>query len=311
MRHSDDSYVRNNEGRGKRKGRLAVVDPEDATRSKPNRVLEKALSEYDCAHVKDATAMARLADRMWEISTKMMVAIRDPHPDDAAIAEIRNWFESTFGCCITTNLYMSGTTDCVGFIEHHDNHDVFAMQLHGVKRWFVGPPIVGSPSHRYYYTDSHTTPRDELTCYETHAGEMLYIPVGWRHYALPGTSDTDSGGGGGSAAEAAAPRAQGTNSVHLTMGVQVPRWVDALESAPHLMGAWEAWLREPLPAAVASHNSDIGSDGGKDLAVCWDASNLAAKLRELADCVEKSTAVGGMVLETGCGGTMQVAKHGK
>lgn len=189
---------------------------------------------------------------------------------------------------------MSGTTDCVGFVEHHDNHDVFAMQLHGVKRWFVGPPIVGSPSHRYHYVDTHCTPQDELTMYETRAGDMLYIPLGWRHYALPGmsTSDDDVTGAGAGAGAGTGAGSEGNNSVHLTMGVQMPRWLDALESVPHMMGAWEAWLRDPLPATIVSR-AGVGAgttDTLQPITVAWDASKLATKLRELADCVEKSAA---------------------
>ena len=72
--------------------------------------LERALAEYDRTPVKDKAALSKLSDRMWELSTRMMVAIRDPHPDDVAIAEIRDWFEATFGCCVTTNLYVPNMT---------------------------------------------------------------------------------------------------------------------------------------------------------------------------------------------------------
>ena len=52
--------------------------------------------------------------------------------DNGAVAALRSLFTDLFRCCVTTNLYLSGDAGSVGFVEHHDNHDVFAIQLHGV-----------------------------------------------------------------------------------------------------------------------------------------------------------------------------------
>ena len=70
-------------------------------------------------------------------------------------------------------------------------------------------------------------------------GQCLYIPIGWRHKAEPqggsggcaGGDGRPSGGGGGGGGGDGGP------SVHLTMGVQLPRWVDGLEALTHTMGA--------------------------------------------------------------------------
>ena len=115
-----------------------------------------------------------------------------------------------------------------GFVEHHDPHDVFAIQLHGAKRWSVAPPIVTNPSHRYRWRDIHRTAPQELQQFVTRQGEALYIPLGWRHFATPADGD-------GLVAEdtmGVAPEAAVVpRSVHVTMGVQLPRWGDLIEGA--------------------------------------------------------------------------------
>ena len=123
-----------------------------------------------------------------------------------------------------------------GFVEHHDAHDVWAVQLHGAKRWFVGPPIVSYPAHRYRWRDQHITAAQHMQEYITRAGQALYIPLGWRHYATPlSCAEVSSGAGHDKAI-----------SVHVTLGVQMPRWVDLLEGLLHQIGSNSPWLRQPL-----------------------------------------------------------------
>eukprot|EP01048_Picozoa_sp_COSAG05_P009553 COSAG05_NODE_793_length_7295_cov_2.666481_9_plen_117_part_00 len=50
----------------------------------------------------------------------------------------------------------------------------------------VGPPTLAWPSHRYRppsHTHGQRSPAAAMRQYTTHAGEALYIPLGWRHYA--------------------------------------------------------------------------------------------------------------------------------
>jgi hypothetical protein len=252
---------------------------------------------------------------MLQISQKYLVAVRDPHPEDLGIKQARDWFSHVFGCCVSTNLYMSGAAESVGFVEHHDGHDVFALQLHGVKRWYVGPPTVSAPSHRYARVDDHSSPQHDMKLYETRSGQLLYIPLGWRHYAVAGAAEAAGAGALNRAGvrsppsdvsgpvEARAPElasapaptpapAHEACSVHLTMGLQLPRWVDAVESAAHIMGAWRKELREPLPAMLVAHESVVS--------VGWDVGELPAMLRKLADMVEEEGSESN-ALRTACG----------
>jgi lysine-specific demethylase/histidyl-hydroxylase NO66 len=96
-----------------------------------------------------------------------------------------------------------------GFAVHHDTHDVFVLQIAGEKHWRVYDPLWELPLKQQRYSQSlgdHGPPVLELTL---RAGDTLYLPRGWLHDAL--TSETDS--------------------LHLTVGVNVHTWVDALRSA--------------------------------------------------------------------------------
>jgi hypothetical protein len=96
-----------------------------------------------------------------------------------------------------------------GFAVHHDTHDVFVLQVAGEKHWRVYDPLWELPLKQQRYTKSlgeHGPPVLELTL---RAGDTLYLPRGWLHDAL--TSETDS--------------------LHLTVGVNVHTWIDAIRSA--------------------------------------------------------------------------------
>jgi hypothetical protein len=96
-----------------------------------------------------------------------------------------------------------------GFAVHHDTHDVFVLQVAGEKQWRVYDPLFELPLKHQRYSKSlgeHGPPVLELTL---RAGDTLYLPRGWLHDAL--TSETDS--------------------LHVTIGVNLHTWADALRAA--------------------------------------------------------------------------------
>jgi hypothetical protein len=96
-----------------------------------------------------------------------------------------------------------------GFAVHHDTHDVFVLQVAGEKHWRVYDPLWDLPLKHQRYSKSlgeHGPPVLELTL---RAGDTLYLPRGWLHDAL--TSETDS--------------------LHLTVGVNIHTWAEALRAA--------------------------------------------------------------------------------
>jgi bifunctional lysine-specific demethylase and histidyl-hydroxylase NO66 len=102
-----------------------------------------------------------------------------------------------------------------GLGVHHDEHDVFVLQVYGRKRWDVHDP--------------DGRPGDRLIEAELAPGDCLYIPQRFPH---------------------AAWTAQ-TASVHLTVGVVPTTWAGVLR--PAVTAAVEAALSgQPLPAGFAA-----------------------------------------------------------
>ena len=96
-----------------------------------------------------------------------------------------------------------------GFGVHHDTHDVLVLQVAGEKRWRLYDPLLELPLKHQRYSRSlgeHGAPTDEL---ELRAGDTLYLPRGWLHEA----------------------EASSTDSLHLTIGITVYTWLDAVKDA--------------------------------------------------------------------------------
>jgi hypothetical protein len=92
---------------------------------------------------------------------------------------------------------------------HHDTHDVFVLQVSGEKRWLVYEPALELPLKHQRWSKSMGEPGPVVMDLTLRAGDTLYLPRGWLHEAL--TSETDS--------------------LHVTVGVVVYAWIDALRAA--------------------------------------------------------------------------------
>jgi hypothetical protein len=96
-----------------------------------------------------------------------------------------------------------------GLPVHHDTHDVFVLQVSGEKRWLVYKPALELPLRNQKYSAEMGGPGEPVHDLVLRPGDMLYLPRGWLHEAL--TSDSDS--------------------LHLTVGVNVVTWLDAFKAA--------------------------------------------------------------------------------
>jgi hypothetical protein len=96
-----------------------------------------------------------------------------------------------------------------GLPVHHDTHDVFVLQVSGEKRWLVYEPVLELPLRSHRYTAELGEPGPTVLDVTLTPGDTLYLPRGWLHEAL--TSETDS--------------------LHLTVGVNVITWFDAVKAA--------------------------------------------------------------------------------
>lgn len=143
-----------------------------------------------------------------------------------AVAELCRGLEATFGCPVHGNLYLT-PSNSQGFAPHFDAHEVFVLQLEGVKHWrLLGAgcdlPLASDAA------DRQRRPFDEPREVRLEAGDLLYIPRGHVHEAF--------------ASEHA--------SLHLTIGVNVYRWVDLFHRALTLAARRDVRLRKSLPGGA-------------------------------------------------------------
>jgi hypothetical protein len=118
-----------------------------------------------------------------------------------------------------------------GFGTHCDTHDVFVLQIEGVKHWSVFDAEVRLPLRE--------TPRsvggshEPLLDRDLRPGDLLYIPRGFPHHAV---SDK-------------------ATSLHLTIGAHPPTWATLLRTAVEDSIDHDDRLRTALPFGFAVNDS--------------------------------------------------------
>jgi lysine-specific demethylase/histidyl-hydroxylase NO66 len=109
---------------------------------------------------------------------------------------------------VQANAYFT-PRDSQGLAVHHDTHDVFVLQIAGEKRWLIYEPAFPLPLKHQNYRKELGAPAAPVHDAVLRPGDTLYMPRGWLHEAA--TSNTDS--------------------LHLTIGVNVYSWHDAVKAA--------------------------------------------------------------------------------
>jgi ribosomal protein L16 Arg81 hydroxylase len=147
----------------------------------------------------------RVANAFAEGATIVLQAL---HHTWLPLARFCRELEAELGAGVQANSYYTPRRS-QGFAVHHDTHDVFVLQVAGEKHWRVYDPLLELPLKNQRWSKElgeAGPPVLELTLRD---GDTLYLPRGWLHDAL--TSETDS--------------------LHVTVGVNVPTWVDAFRAA--------------------------------------------------------------------------------
>jgi len=128
---------------------------------------------------------------------------------------------------VNVNLYLT-PAHAQGFSPHYDDHDVFIIQIDGVKHW----RLYGSGKDLPLKSDEQMVPRERLGAAQEevilHPGDLLYMPRGHVHEAF--TTEQPS--------------------LHLTIGVEVFRWADLLASAVACLSQKERGLRQAVPVGL-------------------------------------------------------------
>jgi ribosomal protein L16 Arg81 hydroxylase len=164
----------------------------------------------------------RVADEFGRGATIVLQALQLQHPPLGAFCRD---LEAVLGHPVQANAYYTPAS-AQGFAVHHDTHDVFCLQVEGEKRWLVYPPVLELPLKDQKYVPELGEPGDPVLDVTMRAGDMLYLPRGWLHQAM--TSDAAS--------------------LHLTIGVNVFTWRDAVREALEDAAREEVELRRGVPA---------------------------------------------------------------
>jgi hypothetical protein len=146
-----------------------------------------------------------VADQFERGATIVLQALQYQHQ---ALGEFCRELERELGHPTQANAYYTPSS-AQGFKVHHDTHDVMCLQVEGEKRWLVHAPVLELPLKHQKYTREMGEPGEPLMDVTMRAGDTLYLPRGWLHQAM--TSDTPS--------------------LHLTVGVNVATWRDAVREA--------------------------------------------------------------------------------
>ncbi len=138
-----------------------------------------------------------------EFAAGATIVLQGLHRTWAPIAEYAQALAGQLGHPIQVNAYITPPGGR-GFADHYDVHDVFVLQIHGAKRWFVRDPVWPDPLRDQPWTDRRDAvdaavarpPRQEATL---KPGDCWYLPRGYVHSAA-GQDDV---------------------SIHVTVGVHV------------------------------------------------------------------------------------------
>jgi hypothetical protein len=144
-----------------------------------------------------------------EFEAGATIVLQALHHNWAPIATFCRGLEAALGEPVQANAYFTPRS-AQGLAVHHDTHDVFVLQVSGEKHWRVYEPVIELPLQDQRYSKAlHGDPGEPVEDCVLAAGDTMYLPRGWLHDAL--TTDSES--------------------LHLTIGVKVYTWLDAVKAA--------------------------------------------------------------------------------
>ena len=154
------------------------------------------------------TGVADVARVLQEWEDGATIVLQGLHHLWLPLARYCRLLEAYLGHPAQANAY-STPRGSQGLPVHHDTHEVLSLQVAGEKRWLVYDPVVVLPLKNQRYRSALGAPGEPVLDVTLRAGDTMYLPRGWLHQAL--TSDSDS--------------------LHITVGVNVRRWIDEARSA--------------------------------------------------------------------------------
>lgn len=155
----------------------------------------------------------------------------------APLAEFCNRLQYFLNHRVVANCYFS-PAQSKALHPHYDTHDVFVLQLSGVKHWEVynvaeRVPLLNSFQPIIPENELRNRLGQPLQSVQMQAGDLMYIPRGFVHHAH--TTETFS--------------------CHLTIGVYPVQWIDLISQALNALSLQDERFRRALPIGFF-HSSD-------------------------------------------------------
>jgi len=184
-----------------------------------------------------------VADRLAQGDTLVIDSVEELHlPLRCFVQRL----EQMLRCLVQVNVYVSaGATR--GFGVHWDDHEVFALQIAGRKRWRVLGPTLRQPLLGIAPPPQPVADMAEAFDQVLQAGDILYLPRGWWHSVC----------------------AEGEPTIHLAVSGRLPQALDLVSTALNAAAASTELLRSDLPVHAPA-----------DVREAWLAA-IAATLREV------------------------------
>ena len=168
------------------------------------------------------------------------------------LEQLATGLERLFRVHVQINAY-AGWRTSRGFDLHWDDHDVFILQVTGRKDWRVYGETRPAPLVEDIEPAAKPT-SEPLWAATLEAGDLLYIPRGWWHVALPLNEPT----------------------LHLTVGIHNPTGIDLLRWLVNNMRKSETARRDlPLFASADEQHEHANKLRNDLIAACKD--NLIAE----------------------------------
>ncbi|MDQ3670221.1 MAG: cupin domain-containing protein, partial [Actinomycetota bacterium] len=154
------------------------------------------------------TGTANVERVLAEFEAGATIVLQGLHLHWPPLAAFCRDLEAELGEPVQANAYYT-PRGSQGLPVHHDTHDVLSLQVAGEKRWLVYEPAVELPLKDQRYRPELGDPGEPIHDVTLGPGDTLYLPRGWLHEA----------------------RTSGTDSLHITVGVNVYTRLDAFRAA--------------------------------------------------------------------------------
>ena len=207
------------------------------------------------------TGVADVPRVLAEFEAGATIVLQGLHHLWLPLARYCRQLEAYLGHPVQANAYYT-PRGSQGLPVHHDTHEVISLQVAGEKRWLVYEPALELPLKNQRYKSALGAPGDPVLDVVLRAGDAMYLPRGWLHQAL--TSDSDS--------------------LHITVGVNVRRWIDEARAELDAQEddiAYRRTIDADEPPELPSLDADEARDRARDRFVRSRRPILDGQLSEL------------------------------